>query len=323
MRSFLVALVLTFAAIGSASAEISVGVSIGINVPLYPQLVAVPGYPVYYAPGVDGNFFFYDGLYWVYDDDRWYAASWYNGPWRFMEPAFVPLFLLRVPVLYYRRPPPYFGGWRREAPPRWGEHWGRDWEDRHHGWDHWDRAAVPRRAPLPGYQRNYGGERYPHGDEQRLLHERSYRYAPHDRAVREQFRAEGGRAAPERAAREDRNPARAPAAAPRNDRPPQARRPPEPRSAPQERREPDRGRPAEASPRQRAPESAPGAPRGDRERARAESARAEPARGREPEAHGARERARAEPARAEPARGREPEARGDRARERGPEDRPH
>ena len=26
------------------------GVSIGINLPLYPELVPVPGYPVYYAP---------------------------------------------------------------------------------------------------------------------------------------------------------------------------------------------------------------------------------------------------------------------------------
>ncbi len=38
-----------------ASAQISVGirlpsVRIGINIPLYPQLVAVHGYPVYYAP---------------------------------------------------------------------------------------------------------------------------------------------------------------------------------------------------------------------------------------------------------------------------------
>ena len=38
-----------------ASAQISVGVRlpsvrIGINIPLHPQLVAVPGYPVSYAP---------------------------------------------------------------------------------------------------------------------------------------------------------------------------------------------------------------------------------------------------------------------------------
>jgi hypothetical protein len=26
----------------------------------------VPGLPVYYAPSVNSNFFFYDGMYWVY-----------------------------------------------------------------------------------------------------------------------------------------------------------------------------------------------------------------------------------------------------------------
>ena len=39
-------------------------VSIGINVPVYPRLVQVPNYPVYYAPGLASNYFFYDGLYW-------------------------------------------------------------------------------------------------------------------------------------------------------------------------------------------------------------------------------------------------------------------
>jgi hypothetical protein len=40
--------------------------SIGINVPLYPEFERVPGYPVYYAPEVDSNYFFYDGMYWVF-----------------------------------------------------------------------------------------------------------------------------------------------------------------------------------------------------------------------------------------------------------------
>jgi len=44
----------------------SPNVTIGINVPLYPELDSVPGYPVYYAPEVDANYFFYDGMYWVY-----------------------------------------------------------------------------------------------------------------------------------------------------------------------------------------------------------------------------------------------------------------
>jgi hypothetical protein len=67
-----------------ASAQVSV--SIGINVPLYPNLVRVPGYPVYYAPQVDSNFFFPDGMYWVYQDDNWYASDWYDGPWGLIGP---------------------------------------------------------------------------------------------------------------------------------------------------------------------------------------------------------------------------------------------
>lgn len=76
------------------------GVSIGINLPVQPQLVQVPGYPVYYAPQVQSNFFFYDGFYWVYEDDDWYASSWYNGPWRSVRRDVVPVFVLRVPVRY-------------------------------------------------------------------------------------------------------------------------------------------------------------------------------------------------------------------------------
>src|SRR5689334_25304853 len=73
-------------AVTSVSAQVSIGiglpnVSIGINLPLYPELVPVPDYPVYYAPRVETNYFFYDGLYWVYLNDNWYASYWYNGPW--------------------------------------------------------------------------------------------------------------------------------------------------------------------------------------------------------------------------------------------------
>src|SRR5512146_3382563 len=87
------------------------GVSIGLNWPIYPNFVPVAGYPVYYAPQVDANLFFYDGLYWVYANDNWYASSWYNGPWDMVDPSLVPYFVLRVPILYYRRPPAYFGHW--------------------------------------------------------------------------------------------------------------------------------------------------------------------------------------------------------------------
>jgi len=173
-----------------AGAQVSIGiglpnVSIGINLPLYPQLAPVPGYPVYYAPEVNANYFFYDGMYWVYQDDNWYASTWYNGPWGFVAPEAVPLFVLRIPVRYYRQPPPYFRGWRSNAPPRWGQHWGHEWEQRRHGWDRWNRNSAPARAPQPVYQRRYSGDRYPRVEQQHTLHRQSYRHQPRDKAVRQ------------------------------------------------------------------------------------------------------------------------------------------
>jgi hypothetical protein len=185
MRSALVALWLPLCALTPASAVVSV--QIGINLPSYPQLVPVPGYPVYYAPQLNSNYFFYDGVYWVYERDNWYSSRWYNGPWGFVGPESVPLFILRVPVRYYRQAPAYFQGWHRDAPPRWGEHWGRDWEQRRRGWDQWNRTAGPTRAPLPAYQRQYAGTRYPHVDEQPVIQGRSYRYQPRDPAVQQHY----------------------------------------------------------------------------------------------------------------------------------------
>ena len=127
MRKLLLMLWVLVCSITSAAAQLSVGieapgVSIGINVPVFPQLVPVSGYPVYYAPQVNANYFFYDGMYWVYQADNWYASEWYNGPWALVAPDAVPLFILRVPVRYYRRPPAYFHGWASNAPPRWSDH---------------------------------------------------------------------------------------------------------------------------------------------------------------------------------------------------------
>ncbi|WP_242344134.1 hypothetical protein [Anaeromyxobacter terrae] len=179
----------------SAQAQVSVGVGIampsiqiGINVPAYPELVAVPGYPVYYAPRASSNYFFYDGAYWVLQGDDWYVSSWYDGPWYVVQPEHVPLYVLRVPVRYYRQPPPYFRGWRADAPPRWGQHWGRDWEGRRRGWDRWDRHGAPRPAPLPVYQRGYAGDRYPRAPEmQREIRSEHYRYRPREEVTRTRF----------------------------------------------------------------------------------------------------------------------------------------
>ena len=192
-----------FASATSAIAQVSVGIgiglpglSIGINLPAYPDMVPVPGYPVYYAPRLSSNFFFYDGMYWVYQGDNWYASSWYNGPWGMVGPESVPLFVLRIPVRYYRSPPPYFYGWQPDGPPRWGEHWGRGWEQQRSGWDRWNRSSAPAPAPLPVYQRQYSGDRYPQHQQQQQLHNQNYRYQPRDDDVRQRYQEESRQRGP-------------------------------------------------------------------------------------------------------------------------------
>ncbi|HET9579824.1 MAG TPA: hypothetical protein VFP44_18465 [Usitatibacter sp.] len=176
-----------------APAMAYVDVNIGINLGGYPALQPIPGYPVYYAPDVNANYFFYDGLYWVFDGNDWFASSWYNGPWQRVDRFEVPVYLLRVPVRYYRHAPDYFRQWRADGPPRWDARWGREWSDRHRGWDRWDRRNTPRPAPLPTYQRDYRGDRYPGPVQQREMQSRNYGHRPSDPNVARFYESRGGR----------------------------------------------------------------------------------------------------------------------------------
>ena len=201
MRYALAVLLGVLCSVSSVAAQVSVGiplpsVSIGINLPSFPELVVVPSYPVYYAPRGDVNLFFYDGVYWVYQRDIWYASSWYNGPWRVIGPEVVPAFILRVPVRYYRHPPASWVGWRSDAPPRWGERWGHEWEQRRRGWDQWDRRTAHAPAPLPVYQRQYSGNRYPQVEQQQKLQREKYRYQSQDPVVRQHDQRQGAQPQP-------------------------------------------------------------------------------------------------------------------------------
>ncbi len=193
MRRTIAGLALLLGSATSSFAQLSMnfdisGTQIGINVPVYPSLQPIPGYPVYYAPGLSSNYFFYDGLYWVFDGQNWYASSWYNGPWSLVDPLDVPLFVLRVPVRYYRVPPPYFHGWRVSDAPHWGDHWGQSWTSHRNGWDQWNRNSAPAPAPLPTYQRQYSGNRYPQQPTQQAsLEAHNYRYQPRDRVAQQHF----------------------------------------------------------------------------------------------------------------------------------------
>jgi len=169
MRYLLVALSLMLGPAACTQARVGIGVAtpglaIGIDIPVYPDLARVPGYPVYYYPDAGTNYFFYDGLYWVFQGDNWYRSNRYNGPWQWVGPEYVPLYVLQVPVRYYRYPPPYFRGWHADQPPRWGDRWGHDWEARRPGRDHREPYAAP--APLPSYPQPYQGNRAPRSTEQ-------------------------------------------------------------------------------------------------------------------------------------------------------------
>ncbi len=118
---------------GPGQAQVSV--SIGITLPAPPSLVIIPGTPVAYAPALPANYFFYGGHYYVFTNDVWHIGPTYNGPWAVVAPAYVPAPILAVPVRYYRKPPPHWKQWKREAPPQWDPAWGGDWKKEHKEWE--------------------------------------------------------------------------------------------------------------------------------------------------------------------------------------------
>ncbi len=97
----------------SFSVGVSTGhVSVGVHLGAAPQMVVVPGLPVYRAPEVNGNYFYYSGQYYLEQDGVWFAALRYNGPWVVVRQ--VPAPVLAVPVTYYKMPP---------GQAKKGDHW--------------------------------------------------------------------------------------------------------------------------------------------------------------------------------------------------------
>jgi hypothetical protein len=93
-----------------------------------------------------------------------------------------------VPVRYYRAAPAYFRSWRVDYAPRWDVHWGSTWVERRRDWRDFSLRSAPAPAPLPLYQRQYSGSRYPSFAEQVTIQTRNYRYEPRDTAARQQWR---------------------------------------------------------------------------------------------------------------------------------------
>lgn len=150
MRRTVIALLLTFASALPAAAG-NLSVTIGFDVPVAaPTLQRIPNYPVYYAPAVRTNYFFHDGLYWVFDGGDWYSSVTYSGPWEEVDRYEVPVALLQVPVRYYRSKPVSFRSYRVDAAPHWHEHWGHRWAERRTDWMH---RHEPRHSAERGFHR--------------------------------------------------------------------------------------------------------------------------------------------------------------------------
>src|SRR5258706_7467161 len=92
-----------FVLVTAMTAQAQIGVHIGVDLPVFPRLAVLPGYPVYYAPAVRANYFFYDGLFWAFnvDDGYWYSSSWHNGPSVVVEPVYLPQPGLVNPYRYH------------------------------------------------------------------------------------------------------------------------------------------------------------------------------------------------------------------------------
>ncbi|HET8578917.1 MAG TPA: hypothetical protein VFO18_17605 [Methylomirabilota bacterium] len=152
--------------VGTSQAAVSV--NIGINLPGPPRLVVVPGTPVLYAPSVHANYFFYSGQYYVFTNGVWYVGPRFNGPWVVVVPAYVPPPILRVPVTYYRVPPPEWRHHRHGGPPPWTAHYGRRWEGR--GRD--ERRWEERERHEGRREERHEGRREEHREGRREGHER-------------------------------------------------------------------------------------------------------------------------------------------------------
>jgi hypothetical protein len=189
MKRLALAALLTLASIVPAAAQTYY--DIDVDLPAYPEMQPVPDSPVYYGPDVDSNYFFYDGMYWDFYNNGWYSSAWYNGPWEYVDPVYVPTYVLWVPVRFYRRPPHYFRGWRTDRPPRWGQHWGADWQNRHNAVYGGQRGGAVR-APLPEYQRQFNRNNYPRAPQnQSMLHARNYPYQPQENVTRQHYQTRG------------------------------------------------------------------------------------------------------------------------------------
>ena len=86
-----------------------------------PEFMAVQGSPVYYAPNLPDDYFYYGGQFYLFQGGTWYYAPSRRSSWVVVAVRDMPEPILLVPVEYYKKPP---GHWKKKGPPPWAPAWG-------------------------------------------------------------------------------------------------------------------------------------------------------------------------------------------------------
>ena len=89
-RTVLAVVVVGLSLASVAWGQVNVGVSIGIPMPRIvlpapPEFILSPSLGFYVAVGVPHDIYRVDRNYYLFQDNRWYRGTYYNGPWRAMN----------------------------------------------------------------------------------------------------------------------------------------------------------------------------------------------------------------------------------------------
>ena len=101
--AFIIAAFIFLSAASKASAELNVNINIGpppIVVTEPREVIFVPGWGVYFVPGLSFDVFYYGGYWWSPRGEKWYRSISYSGSWVVIEPRFVPRPVFGVPRNY-------------------------------------------------------------------------------------------------------------------------------------------------------------------------------------------------------------------------------
>jgi len=203
--------ILTLAAAAPpAMAAVSVGFSIHAGDPFHgfslhlssaPNVVLVPGTRVGYVQNYDGDLYSYGNQWYLDQDDQWYCASSYDGPFYEINVASLPFDVSRFPVGYrqggafYGQQQTFYGqqqtfprdndrvfydrgrsyqqndrGWNQRETRDWNSGNARDMNRRgNRGWNQWNtrgwnRGQNGRGGQYSGNNRFNGGDRDHDGD---------------------------------------------------------------------------------------------------------------------------------------------------------------